>query len=143
LRNVTRSEFVERAEQTGDEFAQTFIRRCDEFNHWPVYGSEKGCVFFTTDNGVCNLKLLHVFSDYERQGIGTELFNYVVEQGKDCDYFKVSMVPSSIPFYGKKGLVDLGKEKNYHTHLTIMKYVDGKLECVKDDGFEKIAARYM
>lgn len=126
---------LSKADSKLDSFARTFVRKADLQNLWEniycaVDDEENVCgAIITTyskkEPKIANLQLLHTFSRYRGNTIGTILCFIALKEAlkQNCIYFRVSAEPSAVNFYKKIGFVFQGEQKS-KCQLSIFK-IDG------------------
>ena len=129
-----------------NNFAKTFIAKCDARNLWKdvtfvtegsfVVGA--GCYTISKRlPKIANLQLLFTFAEHRGKGAGKYLFNWLLFLCMNAaDYFRVSSEKSAVEFYKKEGLKFWGQQKS-DTYLCFAKvnrdHVIPSLEYVKDE----------
>ncbi len=87
------------------------------------------CVVTKEAEGIYELKNIAVSPEFQRQGYGKSLIEYVFSFYSDCKYMFVGTgdVPSTLGFYHSCGFCDSHRVKNFFTdHYDHLMFEDGK-----------------
>jgi GNAT superfamily N-acetyltransferase len=122
--NVTKEQFTSFiTTQKSDNFAKTFVSKCDMLNKWPevvgywINNDLAGVILVTISKSspkTANLQLLHTFTKFRNLGIGSKLCDYGLSYAYDekAEYFRVSSEIEAIEFYKKIGIQFTGIQKS-------------------------------
>ena len=133
IQKLSRDKFILES-PANEQFRKYFIRECDEINGWSetygAFGSGLllGAITFKIPRKrpLCaNIKLLYVFPEHQRKGIGEYLCQFAFEVARQmhCSYFRVSVSPDAYDFYHKVGFKYWGRQRS-GCYLSIFKISD-------------------